>query len=836
MIRTPVARAARAVSIKAVASTTAPISRRRTTYADKNKSKPAPVAAPAPVRQKPRRPRPELVLNDSYTLAEQLKNHFEKNQLEEAVAAVRFAPLANVVVWNILIHEFLKRRMYGRAWDTWFDMKKRAIVPSARSYSTFLSGFAAGAKDGHEAATGKGAKDKVNAVYTQWLRFADTNIARKGKAKEGVSVLALEGAEEITNIPTNAYMSYLVNSKNYTTLLETFQAMPSEGPLSPDVTTYAVVLTSLRAGLQDVKASAPSVDSSTPSNFEHFDTAMAIWEQIERENIPINTQVVSIIIQICRDAAKYEDQLRGLDIAERCFGLTVDPKNDFNLDINGLAPPPKFSLDTAAFSGILALALDLKKYNLIISLHEQVRARTLRFQTHHFLDYHHYDIVLVALGQKKDTAAVEEMIHSMLRAKSRKTKPAMSTWTNAMQAYWMDADLARAYRLLELMIGRYLAPQPVTYNDNPLAPSPSASVQYPTPPVLDNPYTPSDFTPRLVCTFIQTALATRNRGKISRALTTVTSLGFGTEYFQSALDRKARDALHTVSANSVLANIRAKKNGKTLEAFWTWRLADKIEEAVEKVLSGIEVDKEHGLVSSEQKKEWAEMAGVAGRWKRSEGNSKGTDLRKVESMEGRRSSIWKRLGEEDLGTPGRRELFTELKGIDRTLAGKERRREPRPVEGERRVTRDGVESTLSGTRADYDSFSKEGRPSSRSVVERRPEPRYPRDDRDYEPDRVGEYDERPRRSDRDELRSSYDRDERPRRDFEERPRSRSFNDGDRPRRTFGSDRPRRDFVADRPRRDFGADRPRRDYGEARPRSRSFSGSSRESPVRGSWRN
>ena len=402
MIRAPAARAATlALASRSLAQPVATYAtQRRAAYAQKA---PAPRAAPS------RKPGPDRLPEDSYQLAERVKHFVARDQLDEAISVVRLAPLATVVVWNQLIHEILRQRKYKLAWDTWMDMKRRGIEPSARGYSTFFAGFAAGAAHRqsvqHELATASGPKDRVKAVFAQWLKYAEGRSGKRTNSMGKLTILPEEGErdlDEISVIPTNAYIGYLANAKDYKLVLETFAAMPTEGPLAPNSWTYTLVLNALRGAVR-----TPSATPGEPPVFNRdmFEAAMSVWRRMDSEAVSITTQTVSIVIQLCREAERVEDQLVGLDVAERMFGLVPGLAGMTKLEMKALAPP-KVPLDTAAVSGILTLALELRKFNLVVALFNQVRDYPERFG-HHIVDYHHCDIVLVSLGKKRDSVAVE---------------------------------------------------------------------------------------------------------------------------------------------------------------------------------------------------------------------------------------------------------------------------------------------------------------------------------------------------------------------------------------------------------------------------------------------
>lgn len=332
-------------------------------------------------------PRPERhnrhTFHDSYLLSDKIKQLAGRKDLDAAIELVRTSPASNVVVWNLLIHEVLQEKKFRRAYELWMDMKRRGLKPTARSYSTFFSGFSKARE------IESGALARVKTVYAQWVIHAERTLARSEEKRsirqeeEGE-----EGADDITSIPTNAYLTFLANTKNVPLLLETFQAMPTEGPLAPTSMTYSTVLSALRS-------------SEDP---EHFQTAMTIWKKLLEEVTDIDTKTVSLIISMCREAARPDDQKVGLEVAKAFYGF-VDPAEVDKL-VSGKLEKPRGKLDSAGLSNVLSLGLAMQQYNLVVSWFDQVRDYPERFGRM-VLEHYQCDLVLVALSWKHDSAAAE---------------------------------------------------------------------------------------------------------------------------------------------------------------------------------------------------------------------------------------------------------------------------------------------------------------------------------------------------------------------------------------------------------------------------------------------
>lgn len=328
-------------------------------------------------------------------MSEKIKKLSREKDFDSAVDLVKSSPAANVVVWNLLIHEVLLDRKFKRGYELFMDMKRRGLKPSARSYSTFFSGFAK--INEIEGA----ALARVKTVYAQWLAHAEGVLAT-GEGKQTTIINSVEGEdapEDITCIPTNAYLTFLSNTNNLDLLLEAFQSLPTSGPLAPDSMAYSVVFGALRA-------------SADP---EAFTKMMALWKNLLENVEAIDTKTVSLVISMCRDAKRPDDQKVGLEVAKMFYGL-VDPK-DGDLLVSGNLPPPRVRLDSAGLSNVLSLALTMQKYNLVVDWFDQVRDYPKRFGTD-ILEHHQCDLVLFAMSYKHDSEGAEGKLSITFHASS----------------------------------------------------------------------------------------------------------------------------------------------------------------------------------------------------------------------------------------------------------------------------------------------------------------------------------------------------------------------------------------------------------------------------------
>ncbi|GAA5885674.1 hypothetical protein JCM3774_004524 [Rhodotorula dairenensis] len=212
----------------------------------------------------PRRaiPAADAAAADSYRLADQVRQLVQhptrKNApiaatsntdsaYSPALSLIRSAPpsAATVVVWNVLLNAILtpppSRGGQGhahahavrRAYEIWMEMKRRGVVPTSRSYGTFLTGVAKRAKRAAfeaDPAPGWNAdlRAKVETVHKQWRTHCDRVRERAHSSSSSLGSGAGAGANAVTDgrhdsieslspLPTNQYLSFLSAALTLTT-------------------------------------------------------------------------------------------------------------------------------------------------------------------------------------------------------------------------------------------------------------------------------------------------------------------------------------------------------------------------------------------------------------------------------------------------------------------------------------------------------------------------------------------------------------------------------------------------------------------------------------------
>ncbi|KAK4056197.1 hypothetical protein OIO90_002638 [Microbotryomycetes sp. JL221] len=250
--------------------------------------------------------------DDSYFLASRVRLLAQRNELDSAVDLVKRSPRqsATIVVWNVLINEHLSRNKIKQAYELWMDLKRRGLRPTGRSFATFLGGVARASAKQHGRPPAS-TVSRVKTVYAQWLQHVarDANAVQDASANVNTSRwrLALERDQthqeddKLTSLPTNHYLAFLSNVGDVESMLQTYSDMPSSGTLAPNSATRSVML----SGLRQHMALRP----------ELFKVAHELWQQIEVRPDELDVRTASIMITLCREAKRPDDQRLGPEAA-----------------------------------------------------------------------------------------------------------------------------------------------------------------------------------------------------------------------------------------------------------------------------------------------------------------------------------------------------------------------------------------------------------------------------------------------------------------------------------------------------------------------------------------
>lgn len=169
------------------------------------------------------------------------------NRWAPALHLIRTAPpsAATVVVWNTLLNSILgapasshpghsgddgDARRVLQAYQVWMEMKRRGVVPTSRSYGTFMTGVARCAKRAlataqHRRGRNRGAaaaakgwnadlRAKVETVHRQWRAHCDRVLSAPPSSSRATSnAPAPDGWDDtldsLSPVPTDQYLSFL---------------------------------------------------------------------------------------------------------------------------------------------------------------------------------------------------------------------------------------------------------------------------------------------------------------------------------------------------------------------------------------------------------------------------------------------------------------------------------------------------------------------------------------------------------------------------------------------------------------------------------------------------
>lgn len=254
-----------------------------------------------------------------------------------ALSLIRSAPTsaATVVVWNVLLNAVLvpgsegsRGRQPGggqqhaaavrRAYEIWMEMKRRGVIPTCRSYGTFLTGVAKRAKRAasevehrssspghhHRALEGWNAelRAKVETVHKQWRMHCERVLERAERqggpsSEQGQDDGRHDSIESLSPLPTNQYLSFLSASLTLSLatattststgaapmildhLVRTFEAIPDpdvDPRLGRTTVSYQVVLSALKTVLQQKYTAAGAVSPEPAQTADTVDDGFEV--------------------------------------------------------------------------------------------------------------------------------------------------------------------------------------------------------------------------------------------------------------------------------------------------------------------------------------------------------------------------------------------------------------------------------------------------------------------------------------------------------------------------------------------------------------------------------
>ncbi|KDE03824.1 hypothetical protein MVLG_05708 [Microbotryum lychnidis-dioicae p1A1 Lamole] len=441
--------------------------------------------------------------DDSYMLCDQVRLLCSRDQLEKAVDLVRRtpAPTCTVVVWNVLINEVLQSfGDTGKAYELWMEMKRRGFAPTTRSFATALRGFASSANKA-KGKTGTINKTKTTIASSATLSRARTIhsqwVTHLNNALDSEKMTLQHDSDELSVLPTNHFLTFLGNTEKWELLLETFNSLPTSGPLAPNSATYSLVLGFLKA---------------LPPSAENFQLAIEIYNRMINTLPPsqLDNRTLSVVLSICRDQVRPDDQALGISIVTQIFGLL--PLSETHRLDDPTTPKPLLRMDSTSFSSVLTLLLKMQRYNLAVEWFDQVRDHGDRFGNQ-LIGPQQCELVLQAWAAKRGDAGAEALLEWML---AQGIEPSMQCYALVIKACWKNVNLSRAYHILSRMTGQNLptpSSQPISTPSN----SSSKTLETRIIPFSTKRLRPSS---QALTYFLHTALSTRDRSQLSEALST----------------------------------------------------------------------------------------------------------------------------------------------------------------------------------------------------------------------------------------------------------------------------------------------------------------------------
>ncbi|KAL4986325.1 hypothetical protein BDW68DRAFT_163422 [Aspergillus falconensis] len=201
-------------------------------------------------------------LKDRTVLAERVQRLLKQDNIAFAAELVRTAQRRNYNTqgaWNAILAYCFEKGHAEAAFRFWNDMKKRGGKPNSFAYTTMLRGM------GH-----------VNRT----TRVDPMSMARSIYQ----NMLDPDSPVEVTLIHHNAMMTACGLHGDMNLLWEIAGSLPEEGPGSPDVITYTIILNSLRRQIQRQAAKLGANEYGAEKTFRMRLSAIAegkrIWSDV----------------------------------------------------------------------------------------------------------------------------------------------------------------------------------------------------------------------------------------------------------------------------------------------------------------------------------------------------------------------------------------------------------------------------------------------------------------------------------------------------------------------------------------------------------------------------
>ncbi|KNZ79799.1 hypothetical protein J132_08457, partial [Termitomyces sp. J132] len=428
-----------------------------------------------------------LKLLDPYTLSSRLKKLCGANQIDSAVQTLKNSPgdAQNTQVWNTLIWECLKAKRFSLSYQLYTDMKRRGFSPSARTFQTMFTGLS-----------------KIESWSTHTKQLAHARSLYDSFQRYMNSVKKHDPTNpELTAKPLAGYIKILGDNNLYQEIFDVYHALPVEGQGSAEELVYTAMFQAL--------ASTPTGVYAVPIHHQNASDAKLLWNMMKKAlkkspSFQVDTYLVTAAIAALSQGKAPEVDL-ALAITREYFGLTVpgDPPS------TGIIPLSSQSLDA-----IFKLCNSSGRHALCITFFQQVKRRPAEQGGEEILDHGHLNEVLkarLALSGSETAISCLETIEWMLKKEilgknGYKLRPNLVSYNLAMTACWRDVDWRSALRIFELMTGYHSH----DFMDGSVSSAPRRDAR--------SPGRNLDLSAETLCSFVRTALSSRNRANVRQSL------------------------------------------------------------------------------------------------------------------------------------------------------------------------------------------------------------------------------------------------------------------------------------------------------------------------------
>ncbi|CAE6505656.1 unnamed protein product [Rhizoctonia solani] len=267
-------------------------------------------------------------------IATRVKGLCQVGKLKEAVEACVNTPAAlqGAPAWNTVIHHALSEERYNYAYTLYQQMKKRHIIPTVATYTTFMSAYA----QANPKFLTSTQLERVQNLYKDWA-----NLVVSARTDNAIAAITWVH-------PAAAYISVLANAKLYQTIWDTFYDLDLESPLAPNHFVFTSMFVAfakrtaspndtINAVTSDDAASGDSPESTTSSlsdvKVKNAQDARLLWRQLvrslERRPFPVDSHLVVAALRALQHGEKPELDL-ALSIVGQYLGLRAP---------DGPAPP-----------------------------------------------------------------------------------------------------------------------------------------------------------------------------------------------------------------------------------------------------------------------------------------------------------------------------------------------------------------------------------------------------------------------------------------------------------------------------------------------------------------